>query len=127
MKNVISKLQRKLDPQLVEKRKMKGFKKCDKKEKNLILKIIQNYSKLIMTSQTKQKDVLNKKTYVTISETGVGVTGVTTVTSLSLTGDRTSIGVLFAVCTSFLTGVTTMITNEFFSKTKLRYTKRKLE
>ena len=123
MKNDISKLQRKLDPQLVEKRKMKGFKKCDKKEKNFILKIIQNYSKLIMTSQTKQKDVLNKKTYVTISETGVGVTGVTTVTSLSLTGDRTSIGVLFAVCTSFLTGVTTMITYGYFSKTKLRYTK----
>ena len=76
-----------------------------------------------MTSQTKQKDVLNKKTYVTISETGVGVTGVTTVTSLSLTGDTTSIGVPFAVCTSFLAGVTTMITNGYFSRTKLRYTK----
>ena len=54
-----------------------------------------------MTCQTKHKEILNKKTYSTISETAVGVTGVTTVTSLSLTGDRTSIGVLFAVCTSF--------------------------
>ena len=80
-----------------------------------------------MTCQTKHKEILNKKTYSTISETAVCVTGVTTVTSLSLTGDRTSIGVLFAVCTSFLTGVTTMITNEYFSKTKLRYTKRKVE
>ena len=76
-----------------------------------------------MTSQTKQKDVLNKKTNVTISETGVGFTGVTSVTSLSLTGDRTSIGVHFAVYTSFLTSVTPMITKGYFSKTKLRYTK----
>ena len=38
------------DPELLEKRKMMDLKKCDKEQKNLFLKIFQNYSKLIMTS-----------------------------------------------------------------------------
>ena len=38
------------DPELLEKRKMMELKKCDKKQKNLILKFFQKYSKLIMTS-----------------------------------------------------------------------------
>ena len=38
------------DSGLIEKQKMMELKKCDKKQKNLILKILQNYSKLIMTS-----------------------------------------------------------------------------
>ena len=38
------------DPELIEKPKMIELKNCDKKQKNLILKIFQNYSKLIMTS-----------------------------------------------------------------------------
>ena len=38
------------DPELLEKRKKMELKKCDKKQQNFILKIFQNYSKLIMTS-----------------------------------------------------------------------------
>ena len=38
------------EPELLENRKMMELKKCDKKQQNLILKIFQNYSKLIMTS-----------------------------------------------------------------------------
>ena len=54
----------------------------------------------------------------------VGVSGVTVGTSLSLAAVGTSIGVLIAGCT-FFTSVTTRITNEYFSKLKLRYTKLK--
>ena len=43
------------DPEPLEKRKMMELKKCDEKQKNLIVKIFQNYSKLIMTSQTNIK------------------------------------------------------------------------
>ena len=38
------------DPELLEKRKMMELKKCDRKQKNLILKTFQNYSNLIMSS-----------------------------------------------------------------------------
>ena len=38
------------DPELLEKRKLMELKKCDKKQKNLILKIFQNCSKWIMSS-----------------------------------------------------------------------------
>ena len=55
----------------------------------------------------------------------VGVSGVTVGTSLSLTGVGTSIGVPIAGCTSVLTSVAILITDDYFSKLKFRYRKLK--
>ena len=55
-------------------------------------------------------------------EITLGYSGVTVGTFLPLTGVRTCIGILFAGFTSFIASNTTLITNEFFSKTKLTNT-----
>ena len=52
----------------------------------------------------------------------VGFSGLTVGTSLPLAGVGTSIGVPLTGCT-LLNSVTTLITTEFFSKFKTRYTK----
>ena len=53
----------------------------------------------------------------------MGVSGLTTATSLSIRKFGTSIGVPIAGCCSLLAGVARMFANEFFSKLKFRCTK----
>ena len=71
----------------------------------------------------KYKSLNKKKIYITILEILTGVAGVSTGSALSITGVGTAIGIPIASSTAFLASMATLITNEYFSKLKIRYTK----
>ena len=64
-----------------------------------------------------------KKSYIRILEIPTGVSGLAVGTFLSITQVGASEGVPIAGCISFLSSLEPLITNEYFSKLKLRYTK----
>ena len=61
--------------------------------------------------------------YITILEILTGIAGVSTGSALSITGVGTVDGIPIASCTAFMASIATLITNEYFSKLKIRYTK----
>ena len=70
----------------------------------------------------KYKSLNKKKIYITILEILTGIAGVSTGSALSITGVGTAIGIPIA-STAFMASMATLITNEYFSKLKIRYTK----
>ena len=73
----------------------------------------------------KYKSLNKKKIYITILEILTGIAGVSTGSALSITGVGTAVGIPIASSTAFMVSVATLITNEYFSKMKIRYTKLK--
>ena len=71
----------------------------------------------------KYKSLNKKKIYITILEILTGIAGVTTGSALSITGVGTAVGIPIASSTAFMASMATLITNEYFSKMKIRYTK----
>ena len=63
-----------------------------------------------------------KKIYVTVLEKFVALNGLMVGLSLSLTAVGASIGVPITRCTSFSSSAVTLITKEFFPKSKQTYT-----
>ena len=70
----------------------------------------------------KYKSLNKKKIYISILEILTGIVGLSAGSTLSLTGVGASIGVPIAASSSFLVSIATLITNEYFSKLKIRYT-----
>ena len=66
-----------------------------------------------------------KKVYITIFEILTGDSGLVFGNSLSTTRAGARLGVPISGCTLFISSVATLITNEYFSKPKKRYTKQK--
>ena len=71
----------------------------------------------------KYKSRNKKKAYIIILEILTGVAGVSTGSALSVTGLGSSIGIPKASSTVFLASMATLITNKYFSKMKIRYTR----
>ena len=71
----------------------------------------------------KYKSLNKKKIYITILEILTGIAGVSTGSALSITGVGTVVGIPIASSTAFMVSIATLITNEYFSKMKIRYTK----
>ena len=71
----------------------------------------------------KYKFLNKKKIYITILEILTGIAGVSTGSTLSITGVGTARGIPIASSTAFMVSIATLITNEYFSKLKIRYTK----
>ena len=65
---------------------------------------------------------LNKKTFMIVSETLIGIGGSSVGSGLTLSGIA-PVGMVTVGSISFLSSISTLITNEFFSKLKIRYTK----
>ena len=70
----------------------------------------------------KYKCLNKKKIFLIVSEFLIGVSGLTVGSGLTMSGIA-AVGMVTAGSTSFLSSISTLTTNESFSKLKLRYTK----
>ena len=70
----------------------------------------------------KYKSLNKKKVLMIVSEILIGVGGLSVGSGLTISG-LAPVGLVTASSISFLTSITTLITNEYFSKLKIRYTK----
>ncbi len=71
----------------------------------------------------KYKSLNKKKIYISILEILTGASGVIVGSTLTATGVGATIGVPIAGVSAFLASIATLITNEYLSKRKARYTK----
>ena len=71
----------------------------------------------------KKPNINKKNIFITFLENLTRASRLAVGTSLSIRGVGASIGVPIAGCVSFIASVATLITNEDFSKVKLRYKK----
>ena len=85
----------------------------DKKIKSL--KVDNDYYK------KKYKSINKKKVFLIITETLIG--GGSTITGSTLSIINPSVGIVISSKTALLTSIAILITNEFISKLKIRYTK----
>ena len=81
------------------------------------LKIDNNYYK------KKYKSINKKKIYISVLEILTGASGVIVGSTLTATGIGATIGVPIAGVSAFIASIATLITNEYLSKRKSRYTK----
>ena len=70
----------------------------------------------------KYKSLNKKKVFMIVSEILIGVGGLSVGSGLTISG-LAPVGLVTASSISFLTSITTLITNDYFSKLKIRYTK----
>ena len=73
---------------------------------------------MIIIKRTKK--VLKKKLFKIVSEILIGTAGLTVGSSLTISG-LAPVGVMCASSISFLSSISTLITNGYFSKIKIRY------
>ncbi len=71
----------------------------------------------------KYKSLNKKKIYISILEILTGASGVIVGSTLTATGVGATIGVPIAGVSAFIASIATLITNEYLSKRKARYTK----
>ena len=71
----------------------------------------------------KYTSLKKKKIYITVLEILTGASGVIVGSTLTATGVGASIGVPIAGASAFIASIATLITNEYLSKQKTRYTK----
>ena len=71
----------------------------------------------------KYRSINKKKIYITVLDLLIGAAGLATGIGLTASGVGTVIGVPIAGASAFITSVATVITNEYMSKRKSRYTK----
>ena len=94
--------------------------KPEKHDYENILKSLRNDNE----NYRKEYTSLNKKKiYITAIETSTGAGGVIVGSTLTATGVGASIGVPIASASAFIASIATLITNEYLSKQKARYTK----
>ena len=70
----------------------------------------------------KYKNLNKKKVFMIVSEILIGTAGLTVGSGLTISG-LAPVGLVCASSISFLTSISTLITNEYISKLKIRYTK----
>ena len=71
----------------------------------------------------KYNSINKKKVYISILEILTGASGVVVGSTLTATGVGATIGVPIAGVSAFIASIATLITNEYLSKRKARYTK----
>ena len=86
------------------------------------MKIYLSLLKLIMNIIKKYKNLNKKKVFMIVSESLIGTGGLAVGSSLTISG-LAPVDIVVAGGISFLSSNSTLITNEYFSKLKIRYTK----
>ena len=71
----------------------------------------------------KYNSINKKKVYISVLEVLTGASGVVVGSTLTATGVGATIGVPIAGVSAFIASIATLITNEYLSKRKARYTK----
>ena len=94
--------------------------KTEKHDYENILKNLKNDNEYY---KKKYNSLNKKKIYITVFEILTGTSGVIVGSTLTATGVGASIGVPIASASAFIASIATLITNEYLSKQKARYTK----
>ena len=93
--------------------------RTEKHDYENILKSLKNDSEYY---KKKYKSLNKKKVFVIVSEILTGSVGLGVGSGLTVPG-LSPVGIMCASSMSFLSSISTLITNEYFSKLKIRYTK----
>ena len=94
--------------------------KTEKHDYENILKSLKNDNEYY---KKKYNSLNKKKIYIIVLEILTGSSGVIVGSTLTATGVGASIGVPIAGASAFIASIATLITNEYLSKRKARYTK----
>ena len=91
-------------------------------EKHDYENILKSFKKDDEQYKKKYKSIIKKKVFMIVSEISIGSAGLVVGSGSTISGIAL-VGIMTATIISFLSSISTVIKNEYFSKSKIRYTK----